>query len=490
MKLNLLSPKTAALSTIVLASAAFYACGSSGDSPAGSGAGASAGTTHGGSSGSGHGGSSGSSQGGSAGASSGGAAAGGSGAGGGGTGGGSQYIPTEMGLRVAFFGDQSLGKDAKDLLALIRAEQVDMVIHLGDFDYGDNPAAWETFMNEGLGDLPWFAVVGNHDTAKWSGYKAVIQRKLDKISDATCVGEPGVKHSCTYKGFKFVLSGVGLLGSGHEDFLRQELGASSNIWRMCGWHLNQSDMQLGGKGNDTGYKVHQLCQAEGAMIVNGHEHSYARTLALSDVGNTSAGHGATGDWDLIQLMRGRTYVTVNGAGGVGLRDYEAARHDDDTWWSSGYTSNVTIDDGVRTTEANIGDAAGVVVIEFGVDGDARKARGQYRTVGGRLVDEWVITQDPTGYGSQSTGAGGSASGGATSTTGWDPTLCAAFCAKCESCQASPGFSEGDCRYQLSSGFSSADCQAGCAVAQTPAFDPASLPAGWEGLSCSEFDASI
>lgn len=488
MKLKLLSPKYVALGVVLSASAGFAACGSAGDEQGGSGGSAQAGGSSGSSSG-GASGNAGSAQGGAAGSSQGGSAGSSSGGAGGGAGGADSYIPTEMGLRVAFFGDQSLSKNARDLLALIRAEQVDMVIHMGDFDYSDNPAAWETLMNDGLGDLPWFAVVGNHDTAQWSGYQAVIQRKLDKISDVTCVGEPGVKHSCTYKGFKFVLSGIGLLGSGHEDFLRQELGVSSNIWRMCGWHLNQADLQLGGKGNGTGYAVHQLCQAEGAMIVNGHEHSYARTLALSDVGNSSAGHGALGDWDRIELMRGRTYVTVNGAGGVGLRDYEAAGHDDDTWWSSGYASNVTIDDGVRTTEANIGDAAGVVILEFGVDGDPRKARGQFRTVGGRLVDEWVITQDPTGYG-QGGGAGGAGAGGTGSTTGWDAALCTAFCAKCESCQSTPGFSEGDCRYQLTSGFSSADCHAGCAVAQTPAFDPATLPAGWENLSCSEFDSSI
>ncbi len=479
-----------ALGGLGLVAVGFSACSSTGDSDgsggnAGSGATAGAAATGSGATGGGgsaQGGSAqgGSGQGGSAGASTGGSSAGGSG-------GATSYIPTEMGLRVAFFGDQSLSKDAKDLLGVIRAADVDMVIHMGDFDYNNNPAAWEKLMQDGLGEIPWFAVVGNHDTSKWTEYQQVIQRELDKISDVSCVGEVGVKHSCTYKGFKFVLSGVGLMGTGHEDFLRQELGASTNIWRMCGWHVNQADMQLGGKGNQAGYAVYQRCQAEGAFIVNGHEHSYARTLTLTDVGNT--GHGATGDWDLINLARGRTYVTVNGAGGVGLRDYESARHDDDTWWSSGYASNMTIDDGVRTPEANIGDAAGVVIMEFGVDGDPRKARGQYRTVGGRIVDEWVVTQDPTGYGASSGGSGG-AGGSAGTSKGWDPELCSAFCTKCAACQSTSGFDEGDCRYQLSSGFELSDCQLGCSEGQTPSFDPATLPSGWQTMDCTTFDNSI
>ncbi|MCA9633436.1 MAG: metallophosphoesterase, partial [Myxococcales bacterium] len=255
------------------------ACSSSGDSDgagANAGSGATAGVAAAGS------GATGGAQGGGTQGGSGGSSAQGGAGGSSGSGGVTSYIPTEMGLRVAFFGDQSLSQDAKDLLGVIRASDVDMVIHMGDFDYQDNPAAWEKFMHDGLGNIPWFAVVGNHDTSKWSEYQKVIQRELDTISDVNCEGEVGVKHACTYKGFKFVLSGVGLLGSGHEDFMRQELGASTNIWRMCGWHVNQYDMQLGGKGNEAGYGVYQRCQAEGAFIVNGHEHSYGRTLTLTD----------------------------------------------------------------------------------------------------------------------------------------------------------------------------------------------------------------
>ena len=46
------------------------------------------------------------------------------------------------GATVAFFGDQGLGGDAEDVLRLVRDEGADAVLHLGDFDYRDDAAAW------------------------------------------------------------------------------------------------------------------------------------------------------------------------------------------------------------------------------------------------------------------------------------------------------------------------------------------------------------
>lgn len=247
-----------------------------------------------------------------------------------------------------------------------------------------------------LGDIPWLAVVGNHDTDAWAGYRQVIDEQLAKFTAATCTGEPGVQHACTFRGVHVVLSGIGLMGSGHEDFVEAQLAASRHVWRLCGWHLNQRDLQLGDKGDGTGWAVHQLCQARGGIIVNGHEHSYGRTLTLTDVGNTAAGHGATGPWDELRVALGATHVIVSGAGGQSLRSYLASEHDDDTWWSSGYARNVRIDDGVRTEGLNL-PAAGVVFLELGVDGDPRKARGKYQLVDGEVIDEWTTRVDTTGF---------------------------------------------------------------------------------------------
>ena len=67
-------------------------------------------------------------------------------------------------LKVAFLGDQLLGDPAKLLLRMIVAEDTDMVLHQGDFDYEDRPEAWDQMISDILGtDFPYFASIGNHD---------------------------------------------------------------------------------------------------------------------------------------------------------------------------------------------------------------------------------------------------------------------------------------------------------------------------------------
>ncbi len=74
-------------------------------------------------------------------------------------------------VKVAFIGDQALTASSRAVLDLIHLEGADMVLHQGDFDYADNPAAWDSQINEVLGvSFPYFVSIGNHDVAKWGGY--------------------------------------------------------------------------------------------------------------------------------------------------------------------------------------------------------------------------------------------------------------------------------------------------------------------------------
>ena len=95
--------------------------------------------------------------------------------------------------------------------------RADMVMHQGDFDYGSDPDGWDEMITNILGlDFPYFASVGNHDTSAWSGsggYQAKLQARLDRIPDASCSGELGVKSACTYKGLFFILSGEGTVST-------------------------------------------------------------------------------------------------------------------------------------------------------------------------------------------------------------------------------------------------------------------------------------
>ena len=65
-------------------------------------------------------------------------------------------------VTIAFIGDQGRGADAEAVLLLIRDEGADAVVHSGDFDYEDDPAAWDGPITSILGaDFSYFASAGN-----------------------------------------------------------------------------------------------------------------------------------------------------------------------------------------------------------------------------------------------------------------------------------------------------------------------------------------
>ena len=139
--------------------------------------------------------------------------------------------------------------------------------------------------------------------------------------------------------------------------------------------------------------------------MNGHEHSYGRTYTMTDFGNLLDGgtdHGKTGVWNMTEVALGRTFFVINGAGGKSLRTYLAEEHDDDTWWATGYTATMNIIEGGTRVEPTLEqqmDDAVAAFMTFGVDGDPYKAEGYAKTIGGKVIDEWTVTVDPTGFGS-------------------------------------------------------------------------------------------
>ena len=147
---------------------------------------------------------------------------------------------TPPNFKVAFIGDQALGVDSIAVLQLIKDEGANMVIHSGDFDYEDDPDAWDQQVNEILGpDFPYFASIGNHDVKKWSGYQGKLVERLERINGASCQGDLGVNSACNYKGLFFILSGVGTKGSGHVSYIKNQLANDNSVWRICSWHKDQ-----------------------------------------------------------------------------------------------------------------------------------------------------------------------------------------------------------------------------------------------------------
>ena len=141
-----------------------------------------------------------------------------------------KLVHTDLDFRVAFTGDQGLGPNAIAVLNLIKDEGAHMVLHQGDFDYRDDPEAWDKMISDVLGDdFPYFGTIGAHDTLKWNEYQLKLYDRLKKNPDVECIGDLGVKSSCTYKGLFFIQVGPNLKGSGHSSFIEKQLNKNDHI---------------------------------------------------------------------------------------------------------------------------------------------------------------------------------------------------------------------------------------------------------------------
>ena len=312
-------------------------------------------------------------------------------------------IQTLPDFKVAFIGDQGSGSNAADVLQLIMDEGAEMVLHQGDFDYGGNPNEFDQLINDVLGpDFPYFASKGNHDTSAWSGYQQKLYDRLDRITGASCTGDLGVKSSCTYQGLFFILSGVGVSGSGHDIYIRDELAADDSIWSVCSWHKNQNAMQVGGKGNDVGWGPYEECRIGGAIIATAHEHSYHRTRTLSStqtqtVDASCEDDPGTPDPDVC-VFEGSTFVFVSGIAGRSIRNQDRCSPKTYPYGCNGEWAKIyTSDQGAKY---------GALFITFHVDGDPRKAYGYFKNIDGVVIDSFTITAGPQGNQAPTVDAGG------------------------------------------------------------------------------------
>ena len=291
-------------------------------------------------------------------------------------------IEVEPGLKIALFGDSGIAANATALLELIRDEGADLVIHLGDFDYDDDPVAFEAWIDATLGpDFPYFATVGNHDLVAWSGYQANLIARLQRIDGAGCAGEYGVKMTCSYRGLSFVLSGVGTLDTGHEGFLSTTLAADGHRWRLCTWHKNQESTQLGAKTDEVGWEAFETCRSHGAIVVNGHEHSYSRTRTLTDVSELLIDPDFP-EVDSVRVGPGQTFVAVSGLGGRTLREQLRCLPALPPYGCDGVWAAIS--------SATNGAKEGALFFELGADGDPRKGKGTFIDVDGTAIDTFTI----------------------------------------------------------------------------------------------------
>jgi hypothetical protein len=285
---------------------------------------------------------------------------------------------------IAFIGDQAFGPPAWAVLKLIKREGADAVLHQGDFDYLDLPWLWEAQINAILGrEFPYFASVGNHDADRFRGrfgYQRFMKARLRRLG-IPWQDDLGVQSSLTYKGIFIVLTAPGVFGPGdgyHDVYIHNELAADQSIWRISSWHKNMRLMQVGGKGNATGWGVYEESRRGGAIIATGHEHSYSRTHLLASAETQTV---ASTDEPLVLALddpateedEGRSFVFVSGLGGADIRRQRL----DGDWWASIYTSDQ-------------GAAPGALFGVFNYAGDPRLAYFYFKDIFGRVPDDFFV----------------------------------------------------------------------------------------------------
>ena len=312
-------------------------------------------------------------------------------------------------FKVAFIGDTGydpqdtpeLDSDFERVLDLVRSEEAQLLAIAGDFSYEEETDVARVYfdnINRILGEsFPVLGADGNHDD--WSHYQPFFQERLERmgLNRALISGD---EYGLRFGGIQWVILGE----RGNAAFVRTQFASHDDAWRVCMWHMNMHDMQTGGKEDEMDWATYRACQEAGAIIATGHEHSYARTLTLTDLGTGAAGHGATGTPDRLEVGPGRTFVFVSGLGGKSVREYRCDKHDDDTWWATVYTSNYYLKAGAtvakRCAKGSAKNAAvvkgytyGALFITFNAGGDPHKAEGYFKTITGDTIDAFTIVKD-------------------------------------------------------------------------------------------------
>jgi predicted phosphodiesterase len=278
---------------------------------------------------------------------------------------------TEPNLKVAFVGDTNAGSDYKDVLALIKREGADLVVFQGDLTYSPTTSAqWLTATDGALDDgttkIPYLIARGNHDT-DWKTLGDGLGTRLTKWGLSTEHNTPTLaNYSMVFKGLKVVFADdAETANPTRNDYVKSRLEGDQHIWKICSWHRNMKDTQAGAKSNEMSWSIYETCRQAGAIVAQGHSHTYSRSKTMT-ADQALTVDPACSDPFALCVGPGKHFFFDSSVGGVGLRTLDNGNR---PHFASTYSSDF-----------------GALFIEFNVDGDARKARGYFKTVANVVID--------------------------------------------------------------------------------------------------------
>ncbi|KAI3649753.1 hypothetical protein MP228_005385 [Amoeboaphelidium protococcarum] len=320
-------------------------------------------------------------------------------------------------VKIAFIGDQGLGDQQRKVLKLIRKWDADLIVHAGDFDYVDNPAAFQKQLQDVMGTrFPYLSCIGNHDLYEWEWYKDVLQNQLVQSGfDRHCKGIYGVKMVCLYQNILMVFSGVATRGGKHPQFIDSVFKANRDVpWKICVFHKNQHKYQTGTKQDEVGYEVYEVCRRHGAIIATAHEHSYSRTKVMSNFVDASAvdqhhhhyhpltvitednEQSEAEDVSTVTIRRGETFAFVSGLGGRSIRQCRK-NIGKEHWWASYGCQQQNINHGALLCEfqtfsrkSTLKDAK--IQRHESLD-EGLVGKCHFKTIDGEVYDQFVINND-------------------------------------------------------------------------------------------------
>lgn len=296
-------------------------------------------------------------------------------------------IPTTPNLKVAFIADQGATNDTIAVLQLIKNEGAELVVHAGDFDYENNPDKWDANITRVLGaNFPYLVSAGNHDVGPWyllyypwPQYQDKIKRRIalnKKI--LSCTGKIGENSFCKYKGLHIGLSGVDVIGADHAEYFRSRLKKSKHIWKICSWHKVMETLQVATKNDESGWDMYEICRKYGALVINGHEHTYDRTKTLTNMSQQTVDTNSQCSTDAVACVApGKTIKIGSGLGGHSVDNQTRCFDNCGGVWASIYTHNQNAQ-------------YGALFIVFNVNGDPYRSHAYFKTIDGQIIDEFDI----------------------------------------------------------------------------------------------------
>jgi predicted phosphodiesterase len=291
-------------------------------------------------------------------------------------------IPTAPNLKVAFIADTDAGDDFKRVLALVKREGADLILVQGDLTYDNTATEWLAAIDGSLEGsrepgraIPYFVAKGNHDS-DWKTLGGGLDARLAKWGITPEHNGPSQgSYAVAYRGLEVVMvPDRETSNPSRAAYVNERLANDRHIWRICSWHKNQRATNVGPKGDEMGWAIYEACRRNGAIVAQGHSHTYSRSKTLVADATQSVDASCNDPFELC-VGPGRHFFFDSSLGGRELRPLSSVTSL--PYWASYYSGNY-----------------GALFLELNVDGDARRARGYFKTVGDIVIDPPPSTKRP------------------------------------------------------------------------------------------------